>query len=367
MLIYVLLIVLAGTILYTRIKRPGFGLHAEDNHKDLQQYLLGDLTLNALGRVSKPLLWIYVPLEYNSRNWESFGSRSSFELNQPYLTLTTQVIINKCSESFHIVIVDDWSFEKLLTNWTYPREKLTNVCRLMGFLQILYKYGGMFVPISFVCFRDLMPLYTKGTRNGKMFVCENINYDTLLNAPFVPDCGFMGCDKNNKQVLELSLFVKQTIINEFTYSDTTVGTIAKYLTNQISYTHINIIRGYDVGVMSKIGNPITLDDLMSSEYLPINAYTIYGIWIPSSQILRRIKYQWFARLSISQIENSDVIICKYMIHSFINDNTLNSLQTIPQEGGDNSNPVIPKQMPENELFWDTPLYNGMYGIKQFID
>ena len=75
------------------------------------QYLLDDDTL---GKSKKPILWIHVPYEYNSRNWLSFGSRSAFDLNQPYLYLTVKTIIKNCDESFKIVMIDDGSFEKLI-------------------------------------------------------------------------------------------------------------------------------------------------------------------------------------------------------------------------------------------------------------
>ena len=69
-----------------------------------------------LGKSAKPILWIHVPHEYNSRNWLSFGSRSSFELNQPYLYLTVRSIIKKCEDSFTICIFDDNSFQKIKIN-----------------------------------------------------------------------------------------------------------------------------------------------------------------------------------------------------------------------------------------------------------
>ena len=36
--------------------------------------------------------------ELNSRNWETFYSRSTKKLNQPYKLFTLQSIINKCGK-----------------------------------------------------------------------------------------------------------------------------------------------------------------------------------------------------------------------------------------------------------------------------
>ena len=47
----------------------------------IKRYLLND---SSITRHKKPIIWIHIPYEYNSRNWASFGSRSSMDLNLPY-------------------------------------------------------------------------------------------------------------------------------------------------------------------------------------------------------------------------------------------------------------------------------------------
>jgi hypothetical protein len=78
-----------------------------ESYEAIQEYLLDGDTL---GKSKKPILWLHVPYEYNSRNWLSFGSRSSFDLNQPYLYLTVRSIIKQCQGSFTICIIDDTHF-----------------------------------------------------------------------------------------------------------------------------------------------------------------------------------------------------------------------------------------------------------------
>ena len=358
-IIYVLIIVLVLAILYTRYK-PNNACE-KCVHADLRKYLLGEYTLQNIGKVTKPILWIHVPLEYNSRKWESFGSRSSFELNQPYLHLTCQTIIHKCQDSFHIVIFDDTCFSKLLPDWKYPSRHMSNVCRINGFLRLLYTYGGMITPISFVCFRDLIELYTKGIRNNKMFVCENVNYETIYNHNFMPDTDFMGAAKGNQTVLELSTYIIQNILAEFSYTEPTNCKIGDWILSAISENRINIIHGYDVGIMDKDENPILLDDMMSYNYINIDTSTAYGIWIPNRQILKRFKYQWFARLSEGQIEESKMIICKYIIHSYITDRN-RDMYTQSTKYSDQP-PVVPTKIQSLVHFWDTPLYKGLYGLK----
>ena len=38
----------------------------KDNYEAVQKYLLDDVTL---GKSKKPILWIHVPYDYNSRKW----------------------------------------------------------------------------------------------------------------------------------------------------------------------------------------------------------------------------------------------------------------------------------------------------------
>jgi hypothetical protein len=92
-ILFAILAVLA--ILYRRFEDKRIREENKDNYEAIQKYLLDDITL---GMSKKPILWIHVPYEYNSRRWLSFGSRSSFDLNQPYLYLTVKSIITRCDD-----------------------------------------------------------------------------------------------------------------------------------------------------------------------------------------------------------------------------------------------------------------------------
>lgn len=356
-IIYILGVVLLLVILSKLVKQKKT---QSENCTDLHKYFLGELTLNELGNINKPILWIHVPAEYNSRHWESFGSRSSFKLNQPYLYLTTQLIINKCMDSFHVVLFDDKSFSKLLPKWSYTNSTITPMVRLYGFLEILYMYGGMITPISFICFSDLIKLYHEGTRNNSMFVCENLNYDTTYNYTMIPDPFFMGAYKGTPELAKLFQFIQQNIISAFTYSEPSSNKLEELLITEISNKNINLIPGYAVGTQNSKLQPITVDDLMS--YTELSLHTdVYGIWIPHKQILKRIKYQWFARLSERQLEQSQIIICKYLINAYRSTTNYIPCNTL---GTQSDNPIIPTQVPQLVTMWDTPLLSdGIYGLK----
>ena len=63
-LLFVILIVLG--ILYKKLEDKRLREANEYDYKAIQNYLLDAETLS---KSKKPILWIYVPYEYNSRQW----------------------------------------------------------------------------------------------------------------------------------------------------------------------------------------------------------------------------------------------------------------------------------------------------------
>jgi hypothetical protein len=336
-----------------------------DENIDIRKYLLGELTRDDIGRIRKPLMWIYVPHEYNSRNWLSFGSRSSYELNQPYLYLTVKSIMKHCNKDFHIILIDDNSFPKLLEGWPYSATPLDKKKRMFGLMNIINTYGGMLTPISFVCFKSLIDLYYTGTRNDKMFVVENVNNETLVEAKFVPCPCFMGALKETPVLNEFIQYLKYIIDTDYTRGSRITGKVSDWLLQKYDNGKINIVRGYEVGVMTKDESPVLVDDLMGSSYLNIDL-NAYGVWVPADQILKRTNYQWFARMSEEQVLLSNVILGKYIVKAVapsgrMEEGFQNQLQPMFVGGPDS---LIPQSIPAEWVgFWNTPLYKGLYGLQ----
>ena len=87
------------------------------NDSAIRDYLITDPDKLGAISTSRPILWIPIHYSYNSRKWQSFGSRSSYDLNQPYIYLTVKSIIKYCKDSFHVCLVDDDSYVKLMPGW----------------------------------------------------------------------------------------------------------------------------------------------------------------------------------------------------------------------------------------------------------
>jgi hypothetical protein len=326
-----------------------------DTYSAIQKYLLDDDTL---GKSKKPILWIHVPYEYNSRNWLSFGSRSTFDLNQPYLYLSVRSIIKHCDESFTICMIDDTSFKKLIPGWninmTSISDPILSNMRLLGMMKLLYIYGGLICPLSFACIKNLNGLYSKGTRGEKMFVCETIDRNSSsVDLDFFPNLSFCGAPRECEKVRELCNFIENTTSHDYTADVKFLGEYDKWCQKNIETRQINLIEGIEIGTKTIDDKQIIVDDLMSNHYLDLYQGA-YGILIPAEEILNRRKFEWFARLSPKQVLESNTIIGNYLL-----------LSISPGEQGI-LEPLEPKtnKMIENKFvgFWKTPNIDFLYGL-----
>lgn len=303
-----------------------------NDYGEIQKYLLKDKSLD---KSKKPILWIHIPHEYNSRNWLSFGSRSSFELNQPYLYLTVKSIIKNCDESFKIVLIDDDTFQKIIPNWTINMNLISDpmkcYVRQLAMSKLIYTYGGLNVPISFLCFRDLIGLYNKGTNDDSMFVCEN--YDTNVtstNKLFYPNANFMGARKENDTVKDFINFMERTISDDYTAQTKFLGEFDGWCNNKVTKGKMRLIPGTDVGTRTVDDEAVTVETLLGDDYIHFYGKS-YGIWIPDKMILKRTHYEWFARSSPEQIFQSQFILAKYIVLALAPDSHMGVIE--PMENG----------------------------------
>ena len=348
--IILFIILISLGILYQKYLDKLSSITPFDDYGEIKKYLLKDKTLD---KSKKPILWIYIPHEYNSRNWLSFGSRSSNELNQPYLYLTVKSIIKNCDESFKIVLIDDGSFNKLIPNWNINISLLSDpmkcYVRQLAMAKLIYAYGGLNVPISFLCFKDLIGLYNKGINDDSMFVCENYNLNiTSTNKLFSPNANFMGAKKENDLVKSFINLMERTISDDFTAQTAFLGEFDEWCNNKIEKGKMRLIPGTDVGTKTIDDEPVTVDILLSDDYIHFYG-KMYGIWIPDKQILKRRHYEWFARMSPEQIFQSQFILAKYIVLALAPDSHMGVIEPLENK-------------PDWINFYRVPLTNGTLNV-----
>ena len=347
-------IILVLLYLYQRYQSKLDREYSLDDYTFIQKYLLSDNIEAKLKKYSKPILWIYINYEYNSRKWASFGSRSSTDLNQPYLYLTVKSIIQQCNDSFHICLIDDNSFMKLLPKWKIDMNIISNPLKSymidLGITKLIYKYGGMRIPPSFICMKNLDSLYEEGTKHNYPFFCETVNRNiSSIYNDFCPSLDFMGANKKNSIIGHLVHFMEKEISQDYTDEIKFLGSFDTWCQYYKKHKKINIIDGSLIGTKTTSYKQILIDDLLTNNYIEISK-NIYGIYIPEKELMKRINYNWFLRMSPKQVLQGNMIISKYLLLA----NKKNSKPGIIE-------PL--KNNPKWVNFWKVPSAAPVWGLK----
>ena len=75
---------------------------------------------------------------------------------------------------------------------------------------------------------------------------------------------------------------------------------------------VSLVPPEELGVKTTTNKAILIEELLADVDVPISP-TAAGIYIPEQEILKRSKYQWFARLSPKQVLESNTLIGKYIL------------------------------------------------------
>lgn len=340
------------------------GDSTKNEYKLIQEYLLND---SALYGYNKPKLWIHTKYDYNARKWKSFQSRSSYDLNQPYIHLTIKSIVLHCADDFNVCLIDDDTFSKLIPSWDinmkFIPDPLKTRYREYGIAQLIYYYGGMVVPNSFICRRNLKDLWIDGTDGGTPFICEYKNRTISTNSgglkpwfmgdpvyiqgttsisdraqtdlqiqshnpilkksiqrmTFLPNPFFMGAKKNDPLILEMIEYLKiRDSRIPMSNEGVVLGDYQHWCLLKVMDNRMRLIDGEMIGTKTTIDKkPVLIEDLMEEEYLDIRADS-YGVYIPEDEILTRNKYQWFAVMSGEEILHSRMAVSKYLVETVVN-------------------------------------------------
>jgi hypothetical protein len=310
------LIIMFIGFIYDKYKKT---IDVQEQYNDgelIQKYLLNDSTLT---KNNKPILWIHVEFDKNARSWESFGSRTSDNLNQPYQYLTIRNIIETCGESFNVCLIDDDSFIKIIPEWRTKVEHLPRPLRShmreLALATVLHIYGGFLIPSSFICFYDLRSLYDAHLGSANVMIGE-LRTTTSLAAEkqYSPSTKIIGCKKFDPVMKEFMDYLMQITDRDHTQEmDFTGETTRWWLAKQAeSSAAVSIIPAEELGVKTTANKPVLIEELLSDIDIPLSP-TAAGLYIPEQEILKRSKYQWFARLSPKQVLESHTLIGKYLL------------------------------------------------------
>ena len=312
--IYPLTITIIMSLIYNKYKASEDEDEHMRNYRLVKQYLLND---SSLAQSKKPIIWIHMAYEANARRWQSFFSRKTDDLNQPYQYLTLKSIIDKCGEDFNVCLIDDDTFSNILPGWIVDLSLIADPIKMkirqLALAKVLYNYGGFLLPSSFLCFQNLAPLYERLTDGGKMFVGEMIARSEIADkVNFFPSTKFMGCKKGCQTMSEYISYLEINVSTDFTAESRFIGAYNRWCYEKITRGEMNMIPADMLGVKDTAGKRVTLEILMGNTFLSLSE-RVQGIYIPADEILKRNAYQWFARLSAKQALESNTTLGKYLL------------------------------------------------------
>jgi hypothetical protein len=313
---YLLTVALVATASYVATKYKQAFTGEDDEYQLIRQYLLNDSPLYGKNR---PKLWVHVPFELNARNWKSFGSRTSTDLNEPYLEVLIQSIIRQCASDFHICLIDDSTFSKLIPSWDIDlpniAEPMRSRIRELGEAELLHLYGGIWLPCSFICMRNLKELYDS-THSGTPLVGEiNTPYVSTSQYPFAPSMNIMCSRKGCPTMRELAKYLKTWCVanSHFESQSEFLGTASNWCKSAIQANKMVLISGDMLGVKTcKTKKPLLLEEWMEEADLDV-APNAWGIYVDNNEVLRRNRYNWLASISMDELYGkSNAVLVRYM-------------------------------------------------------
>ena len=289
----------------------------------IEKYLLNKDNLGSGGPL-KPILWVYlqndniITPEVNSRFWYNFGSRTSTNFNQPYQKLTIQSIINKCSDDFNICLIDDSAFNILIPNWNINLKNtalpLKSHIQSIAITSLLNAYGGLLVPSSFICLKSLKGVYEEILKDDKILVAEFNNRvcNEKLTSNVIPYSIFMGCKPNSRVMQNFNNYLSVLASTDFTMEQDFLGKSNLWLEEQIAMNQVKCLSGISIGTQNKDGDAVNIEELLGSSFIDFCPNAL-GIYIPWNELINRVSFQWFVRLSPEQVLRSNTFIGKTLL------------------------------------------------------
>ena len=292
-LLYFIVLVAVG-IVYDKYKQKQGFSEDQQNYELIKKYLLNDDTV--LG--NKPIMWVHTVRDVNARHWPSFMSRNTTDLNQPYIGMCIESIVKHCGDSFNVVLIDDHSFDKLIPGWNVSivdtADPVKSHLRTLAICKLLYYFGGVVCPNSFLCLKDLKPIYDEQLKDGNGFV-----FDSGL---------FIGSRKHSPAMREVLNYLEALNSHDFTNEQDFLGKVGNFLS-----TKFPVMDGKLVGLVTETHNkPVLIEDLLETSYTDIPE-SAYGVLIPARDILTRNKYKWFARQSKAQVLDGHLAVSRYFV------------------------------------------------------
>ena len=277
------------------------------NEYDLvNKFLLGNLDK------SKPYLWIYVS---DTHKPVYYKSEVSEYIKSFYIELCVRSIIKHCGDSFNVVLINDDSINKLIQDWSINMNILDDPIkynvRQLAISKILLKYGGLVVPETFICKKNLIDLYNNYCKKT-FFVFEKYDFkNSNLYVKYNCSNKFMGSCKSNESLNGYIRHLEYILSTDNTCNSAFEDNINKYLDDLSKRGEVILLNGKLIGIKDQNDEFISIEDLFSDKYIDFS--DAYGICLMNDEIKKRTKYNWLLDANINSLKESNLHICKELL------------------------------------------------------
>ena len=281
----------------------------------LQDYFNHEFSVSDIKKSSKPLLWVHIPFERNARHWLDFNTRNTNRLNQPYIFFCLKSIIDNCGEDFQIVFVDNSSFSRLLKEWNIEindkPEPIKGRLTQLAMHKILHEYGGITLPHSFFCLRSLKTLFTDILSNHDVFATKRASSNIVRDDVFVNDDRIIGCNRGSNILSDIIKDMEKMLSTDYTHDFDLSGKSSSLYDNPFIFS----VNPALFGVVDESNEIIHSEDLIGHTK-PIDFHSqCFGFTIDADFFLNKRKYEWFTRMSLEQVLESNTNIAKIIIEN----------------------------------------------------
>jgi hypothetical protein len=286
-------------MLYDRVRD-----YVEDDDKIIRQYLLGNGVFDKV----KPLIWIHLDYPINSRDWLTFYQRNTRALNKPYVYLCIANIIHLAT-NYNVCVIDDTSFKKLL-DWDVDLDMIADPMkkriRMEAMAKLLYEYGGNIVPSSFLPLRQLN---LSGNYVG--FKRDRSGFSNTMM--YMPSVEFMGCSRRCQVMYELCRYL-EGLNSDLSGRTDFENDVGKWLYQRVLEGRLDRLGEECLGFKDINGKDVLVDDLLRMGTIEYGD-EVMGLWIPDDEIMNRVAYDWFMKMSVSDILKGNIAISRLFVRS----------------------------------------------------
>ena len=264
---------------------------------------------SSLRRSHLPNLWIHFEFPPNARNWQSWGSRLSRQLNLPFIDVATQSIMDCNEDDFNIRLISDASFKHLLKGWDVDLEKVANPhrdhLRKIAMAKLVYTQGGLVVPNSFLCGEGLREMYERCIGSGKILAGQLPSHSSNGSwSTTALSLEFFGGRAGSRHLKQLVQSLEAGLGSDPTSSPEFEELVAGILNEINDDGGINAVEGEFLGVRESDGKFITMDSLLTRDPLEFDTRCL-GVYVPMKAILNSVSKGWFLAMDKEQIVASN--------------------------------------------------------------